>query len=738
MIKKLLFSLLPLACIALLTSEQMSDNGKAGRTGAPGETTCIGCHDDFVEGAGGGSIAFLVGGMPSFQYTPGVTYNMSVTVARSGNHLFGVGIEALTSGNQNAGTLNITNAASTQIKSATVSGVSRRNVVHQLNGGDTANAKIFNFSWTAPVAGTGDVTVYFSGIASNADGDEHVGDYVYSSSQLLTEAGCATPAQPGTITGNTTACSGASVNYSIAAVSGATDYSWTLPVVWTGTSTSTSITAVAGSSAGTISVTANNACGSSTARTLAVNTTAVTGTATATDVTCNGANNGSATVVAGGGTGPYTYAWSPSGGTAATASNLGGGTYTVTITDAGSCTHTSSVSVFEPPVLSATTSSTDASCGNLNGTVTVIPAGGVSPYTYAWNTAPSQTSATATGLGAGNYDVTVTDAYGCTLTASANVNQSASLSATVTQTDVTCFGANDGSATAVVNGGTGPYTYAWSPSGGSGATAANLAGGTYDVTITDGGGCTFTTQIVILEPSELIADAGTTVSGCEGVGITIGGSPTASGGTAPYTYLWDPAAGLNSAGDANPVATLTATTDFTVTITDANGCFVQATTTVGINALPTPVITVNGSMLSTSGGVSYQWYVNGNLIPGAVNPDWDPLVIGDYTVAVTDAGGCVGISPPYTVTTVGITALNSGNAIVIYPNPASQMIHLKTASGYSGSSVRILDITGQEVFQTIVSEQDQVISLSAFAKGMYTLVLDNGTEKKMARFAVSK
>jgi hypothetical protein len=236
----------------------------------------------------------------------------------------------------------------------------------------------------------------------------------------------------------------------------------------------------------------------------------------------------------------------------------------------------------------------------------------------------------------------------------------------------------------------------------------------------------------------LIADAGTTVSGCEGTPITIGGSPTASGGTGPYTYVWDPAAGLNSSGDANPVATLTTTTDFTVTITDAHNCAAQATTTVGINALPTPVIVLNGSMLSTSGGVSYQWYVDGTLIPTAVNSDWTPLVIGDYTVAVTDASGCVGTSAPYTVTTVGIRSLDSENGFVVYPNPASQSLHVKTVASYLGSSVHVYDVAGQEVLQTILSENDQVISLENIAKGMYTLVLDNGSEKKMTRFAVTK
>ncbi|HNP97692.1 MAG TPA: T9SS type A sorting domain-containing protein [Bacteroidia bacterium] len=735
MIRKLLFSLLPLAMIALFTSEQMSDNGRAGRTGSPGESTCVSCHGDFSVNSGGGSIS--ISGISGGVYTPGTTYNMSVTVSRTGSTVFGLGCEALLAANTNAGTLVITNSAQTQLKSATVSGASRQSVVHQLDGGFTPNTHTFNFNWVAPAAGAGTITFYFAGVAGDHQGDEG-GDYVYTGSLVVTEQSCAAPAQPGTITGSATTCAGASVNYSIAAVSGATSYTWTLPAGWSGTSTTTSITAVAGANGGNISVTADNSCGSSTARTLAVSTTSVAGTATASDVTCNGANNGSASVVASGGTAPYTYSWSPSGGSSSTASNLGGGTYIVTITDAAGCTHTSSVSVFEPPVLNATTSSTDASCGNANGTVTVIPTGGVTPYTYLWNSVPSQSTATATGLNAGSYDVTVTDAYGCTLTASANVSQSASLNATVSSTDVTCFGANDGSATATPVGGAAPYTYDWQPAGGSGATASNLPGGIYDVTITDNGGCTYSSQVTIVEPSELIADAGTTVSTCENAGVQIGGLPTASGGTAPYVYAWDPATGLSSASDPNPTATLTATTDFTVTITDDHGCTSVAMTTVGVNAAPTPVITVNGTALTTSGGVSYQWYVDGTLINGATTDTWEPLVIGDYTVVVTDASGCEGTSPAYTVTSVGINSLNSENALIIYPNPANENLHVQTASAFTGAMIHIYDVTGQEVYQRIVSENNMIISLDGFSKGMYSIVIDNGTVKKMHHFAVTK
>ena len=215
MIRKLLLSLLPLACIALLTSEQMSDNGRAGKTGSPGEGNCTSCHGDFSLNSGGGSIT--IAGITGGVYTPGTTYNMSITVARTGSAVFGLGCEALNSSNTNAGTLVITNSAQTQIKSSG----GKSNVVHQLDGGYTANTHTFNFNWVAPAAGAGNVTFYFAGLAGDHQGDEG-GDYVYTGTLALTEQSCSTPAQPGSITGSATVCSGSSTTYSIAAVSGAT------------------------------------------------------------------------------------------------------------------------------------------------------------------------------------------------------------------------------------------------------------------------------------------------------------------------------------------------------------------------------------------------------------------------------------------------------------------------------------------------------------------------------------
>ena len=141
--------------------------------------------------------------------------------------------------------------------------------------------------------------------------------------------------------------------------------------------------------------------------------------------------------------------------------------------------------VLTPCALSLTTASqTNVSCnGGSNGTATVSPSGGTPVYTYSW--APSGgTAATATGLSAGTYTVTVTDANLCTATRNFTITQPTAIStATAAQTNVFCNGGSNGSASVTPSGGVGGYTYSWSPSGGTAATATGLSAGTYTVTV---------------------------------------------------------------------------------------------------------------------------------------------------------------------------------------------------------------------------------------------------------------
>src|SRR5690606_5016138 len=186
------------------------------------------------------------------------------------------------------------------------------------------------------------------------------------------------------------------------------------------------------------------------------------------------------------------------------------------------------------------------------------------PYTYSW--LPSGgTNATATGLAVGTYTVTVEDFNGCQTTRTVTVGQPAALTLTPSQTDVSCFGGSNGTATVTPTGGTGSYTYSWSPYGGTAATASGLAAGTYTVTVTDANSCQETHTFTIEEPTALTLTPSQTDVSCFG-GSNGTATVAVSGGTPGYTYSWSPYGG--TAATASDLAAGT----YTVTITDANSC----------------------------------------------------------------------------------------------------------------------------------------------------------------------
>jgi hypothetical protein len=171
--------------VATMSFVILSDNGKAGYTGSPGELKCNDCHNSFTINTGGGSVYLSSTNMTNWQYVPGQVYNMKVTVKKTGKSLFGIGLEALSSTNANAGTITVTSTTKAQLKNASISSVLRSNLVHKLNGGANPDSSVFTFNWTAPATNVGNITFYFAGIAADNDGNEN-GDYVYNSSKVIT------------------------------------------------------------------------------------------------------------------------------------------------------------------------------------------------------------------------------------------------------------------------------------------------------------------------------------------------------------------------------------------------------------------------------------------------------------------------------------------------------------------------------------------------------------------------
>lgn len=241
------------------------------------------------------------------------------------------------------------------------------------------------------------------------------------------------------------------------------------------------------------------------------------------------------------------------------------------------CTSTATVTITQPPPLASVNSQVNILCnGGNNGIAAVAVAGGSPPYTYSWNNA--QTTSSSTGLIAGNYSVQITDGNNCTLTESFTITEPPPLTITGSTTSEFC-NRSDGTATVTPAGGAGAYTYLWTPSGKTSATATGLSAGNYSVTVTDGNGCTHDTSMAVNFTSGPSANSGPDLSMCTGSTVTL----SASGGG---NYLWSPAAGLSSTTDANPAVTATASTTYSLTVTDANGCTSSDTTTVTVYLKP--------------------------------------------------------------------------------------------------------------------------------------------------------
>src|SRR5690554_6630373 len=362
-------------------------------------------------------------------------------------------------------------------------------------------------------------------------------------------------------------------------------------------------------------------------------------TITFVDNACFIDTSGSATVEVVGGVPPLTYEWLPSGGTSSTADSLSAGIYTVTVTDAKNRSVTDTVTISSPDEILIDFEYENVSCnGQTDGWASVNPSGGVGPYSVLWST--NDTTDTISNLIAGTYTVTITDANDCEITEDFDIIEPDVLTASVSaQNDVTVSGGNDGSATITATGGTAPYTYSWSPSGGTSDTATGLTAGTYTVDITDDSGCTTDVTVVITEPMPLtITLVSQTNVSCNGgndgeiIIDVVGDHP-------PFTYLWSPAT-----GNSSTVSNLIAGT-YTVTVTDTLSGSETATYTIAEPVALSPSIGSithvscnsgnNGSatvaVLGGTAPYTYSWS-SGETSATAVN-----LSAGNNFVVVTDA-----------------------------------------------------------------------------------------------------
>lgn len=440
-----------------------------------------------------------------------------------------------------------------------------------------------------------------------------------------------------------------------------------------------------------------------------------------------GANDGTAGASPTGGVSPYSFLWN-NGSTTQTISGLEPGAYTVTVTDQNSCTVVRSVVVNAfNCALNISISSVNVQCaGAGNGQATALVAGGAQPLSYLWSN--GATTASIVDVQAGQYGVTTTDAEGCSSSASVTITEPAPIQIQVDVTPASCPENNDGSATFVVTGGTGPYQWAgnWN----------NLAPGNYQLTLTDANGCiqlqSFTVGSNDTEAPTLICPSaglqacssapfafnlitGDNCSPAGAVPILVSGLP--SGSVFPVGVTLQEYRLTDASGN-------TATCSFQITTIEGPSVTLDdITNDVGNTGQGSISVTVSGG----SGSYQFEWSINNQLVSTA--EDVTGLFSGTYFLTVLDSNGCRTALDSVVVDNLVNTdnPIADGGDFRVLPNPAVHSIQLEIRNLKVQNGV-IYDRYGRWMKNIPGNELESPVEVGDLPSGMYfvRLVLENG------------
>ena len=363
--------------------------------------------------------------------------------------------------------------------------------------------------------------------------------------------------------------------------------------------------------------------------------------------TCFGTNDGSIVIAANGGGLTYSI---DGGANYATTSpetlgffqNLAPGSYSVYIKDSNSCETFQVVTLSQPDQINTLIFGNNAGCGISNGSASILATGGDGNFSYLWNDASNQASSSASNIPAGLYHVTVTDGNFCSVVDSVFIGNNGGPSISLVSSNTLCYNDSSGQISTNVSGGTAPYTYLWDDgTNQTTATATGLNVGTYLCQVSDNNGCVAFGNASVNEPELLTGNLSVIQATCgNNNGLIIS---TISGGTSPYTYLWN-----DGSNQITSVAVSLPAGQYTVDVTDANGCVfsnmeeIFASDSISI----TSIVTNSSCNTAADGGVEIT--VTGGFPPYSI--DWstgdtshtvESLPAGNYSVQITDAAGCM-------------------------------------------------------------------------------------------------
>ena len=359
---------------------------------------------------------------------------------------------------------------------------------------------------------------------------------------------------------------------------------------------------------------------------------------------CNGLSNGSISMEVEGGISPYTYLWS-NGLTTPILSGAVAGFYSLIVTDSNDCTVENSFEVTEPEALMFMECNSEdvTTTEGMDGTATVVIAGGTTPYTYKWS--DGQTTNPAINLAPGSYDVSVIDAKGCGTMGTCTVQgvNCLNFEVSVNINQISCNNSEDGSIEVMVTGASGLVTFDWVPDVSSTAIGSNLSSGSYAIEVTDEVGCTEIITAELNNPTPINGSITKTNVLCNGdsdgnLDLQI------SGGTPPYTYSWNN-------GSTQEDLTNISVGDYSVTTIDANGCiFIMSETITEPQLLQEEIsggaVISNTTCTNNSAG-AIDISLTGGTAPftflwstGEITEDINNLTPGNYFITVTDNNNC--------------------------------------------------------------------------------------------------
>ncbi len=492
-------------------------------------------------------------------------------------------------------------------------------------GGSTGTANVsvkggtgaYTYSWSSGQSGVTGVTGLPAGIYTVSVTDAN--NCPASATVTINQPTAALALTP---TSTNIKCFGnASGSAGAGAAGGTPNYSY----AWSNLSSNASINNLVAATY-TVTVTDANAC-SATTTILLTQPAAITPSIFATTQASCGGSNGSATASAGGGTSPYQYSWPSSvSQTDSTANGLSAGNYTVTVTDANSCTMTTSATITDKGAATLSVAGGQTICIGQTASLSATLSGGTNPFTYSWSGGLTGSNPTANPIVTTTYSISVVDALGCSTsmqTVTVIVNPPLTLSASSSSTGI-CNGANATLTASGIGGNGGPYTYSWAPGGNTGSQITVSPNGnvTYTVTVNDNCGTPVSTavQSITVNPLPTVSFSSDINQGCGPSCVNFTGSPSAAGSSAKWKF------GDNDSSSASsPQHCYNNAGAYTVSFTyvDVNGCSATSTVNnmININAKPKATFTydpapvvIEGNAVNfnntTTGASSYYWNFN--------------------------------------------------------------------------------------------------------------------------------